>query len=119
MSGVRRLKIGGIALGSLAVTRFSVPAAVVIGVLTIAVIAAVCWTICDRERSDRLALLISAVRGRPVAGEPPVTVPHADLSPKEAAAGFRSAARRPAGRGYGDHGRSWPSGPRTRRGTSR
>jgi hypothetical protein len=77
---VKKVNIGGIAVGSLAIVCFGVPVAVVIGVLALAVIAAVCWTICDRERSDRLALLISAVRARPAAGEPPVTVPPADLS---------------------------------------
>ncbi|MGI5215037.1 hypothetical protein [Plantactinospora sp. CA-290183] len=61
-------RAGTAALGGGLVTGLSVsgwPALVALLTLAVIAVAATCWTISDRERPKRLALLIRAWRGQP------------------------------------------------------
>lgn len=58
------LRLGGLALGSAAMIRIGLPVVVGTSFLVLVIIGAICWTISNGDRADRLALLISAARGQ-------------------------------------------------------
>ena len=65
-SKIMKWAAGTLAVVPAALAGFGAPAIATVALVILIVVAALCWTIMDEHRSERLAMLISAWRGNAI-----------------------------------------------------